>query len=33
MVTMPLDYWLAMTRYVIDVEAARKLYEAERSSR
>lgn len=32
-VSMPVEYWLALTRYVIDAEAARELYEAERSSR
>lgn len=29
-VSMPLSYWLAMTRYIIDAEAAHGLYEAER---
>ena len=32
-VSMPLYYWMALTRYVIDAEAARELYEAERDSR
>jgi hypothetical protein len=32
-VSMPLGYWMALTRYVIDAEAARALYEAERDAR
>jgi len=30
--SMPMAYWMALTRYVIDVEAARALYEAEMSA-
>ena len=32
-VSMPLSYWMALTRYVIDAEAARGLYESERDAR
>lgn len=32
-VSMPADYWLAMARYIVDVEAAHEKYEAERDAR
>jgi hypothetical protein len=32
-VSMPLDYWLAVARYAVDVEAVRQIVEAWREGR